>query len=68
MKNDFGYFGKGVEGYIHYMQAQDETGDGGKRVKKSGSGGDGGGDGSLKIVIIALSVIAILFLISKLVG
>lgn len=21
MKDDYGYFGKGIEGYVHYMQA-----------------------------------------------
>ena len=36
-------------------------------MKKNDGGGDGGGDGSLKIVLIALIVLAILYFISKLV-
>mgnify|MGYP001224350035 CR=1 FL=1 len=27
---DYGYFGKGITGYVHYMQAQKESGSGGK--------------------------------------
>ena len=70
MKDDYGYFGKGVGGYIHYMQAQDESNGGGeKRAKKSGgSGGGDGGDGSLKIVFIALAILAVLYLIGKIFG
>ena len=38
MPDDYGYFGKGTEGYIHYMQAVNESnkGGGGKRPPKSG--------------------------------
>lgn len=69
MKDDFGYFGKGTDGYVHYMQSQDEIkNDRRKRAKKDDGSGDGGGDGSLKIVLIALAVLAVLYLISKLVG
>lgn len=41
MSDDYGYFGKGTEGYIHYMQSFNENfgngkGGGGKRPPKSG--------------------------------
>ena len=29
MSDDYGYFGKGTEGYVHYMQAFDESNKGG---------------------------------------
>lgn len=40
-KGDFGYFGKGTEGYIHYMQAFNESqkGGGGGGRKPSQNGG-----------------------------
>ncbi|MEN6339247.1 MAG: hypothetical protein ABFD03_03895 [Clostridiaceae bacterium] len=54
MKNDYGYFGKGTEGYIHYMQAQDET-----SGKKRGGGGRSGG-GCLQTVLLALCLLVLL--------
>lgn len=69
MKDDYGYFGKGIDGYVHYMQAQNESKGGGeKRVKKNGGSGGDGGDGSLKIVFIALAILAVLYLIGKIFG
>ena len=52
MKNDYGYFGKGTEGYIHYMQAQEEI-----SGKKRGRGSRRGGGclGTLLIVCISVS-------------
>lgn len=36
---DYGYFGKGLTGYVHYMQAQNESGSSrGSRRGKSGCG------------------------------
>ncbi len=35
---DFGYFGKGITGYTHYMQAFERNNGGGKKP----SGGNGG--------------------------
>lgn len=68
MKDDYGYFGKGVGGYIHYMQAQNEAKNGEKKRVPRNGGSDGGGDGSLKIVLIALAILAVIYLIGKLFG
>ena len=38
MPKDYGYFGKGIAGYTHYMQAFDRNNRGGKKP----SGGKGG--------------------------
>jgi hypothetical protein len=38
MSKDFGYFGKGIDGYVHYMQAFDESNKGGGGGKKPTSG------------------------------
>jgi hypothetical protein len=60
MKNDdYGYFGKGTEGYIHYMQSFDETqkkSDGGGRKPSSNSG-------CLTSVISVLGAVLILSLL-----
>lgn len=40
MNDDFGYFGKGLDGYVHYKQSFDDN------FKNSGGGGNGGGGGS----------------------
>lgn len=54
MKNDYGYFGKGTEGYIHYMQAQGEA-----SGKKRGGGGRRGGNGGClgTLLVICLLVL-----------
>ena len=52
-KGDFGYFGSGTEGYIHYMQS----------VESSKNGGGGGGrkpsqnGGCLTTIVIVLGAI-----------
>ncbi len=56
MKNDYGYFGKGITGYMHYKQAFDRNNGGGKGP--SGNGG-GGGCSPLLIVFIILLVLTI---------
>jgi len=38
MPNDYGYFGKGFDGYVHYMQAVDEAKRGGSKRPPSKSG------------------------------
>lgn len=56
MADDYGYFGKGTEGYIHYMQAQEEIsgkkGGGGKR------GGNGGCLGTLLVICLLVFMCA----------
>ena len=44
---DYGYFGKGLTGYVHYMQAQKESGSGG-----GGRRGKGGCGSGLTIMIV----------------
>lgn len=49
--DDYGYFGKGLTGYAHYMQALKESGsDGGGR--RRGKGGCGSGLLIIFIIII----------------
>ncbi|MEA4815305.1 hypothetical protein SDC9_152045 [bioreactor metagenome] len=39
MNDDYGYFGKGIDGYVHYMQSFNDNfgkSGGGKRPPKSG--------------------------------
>ena len=52
--DDYGYFGKGLTGYVHYMEAQKETGSGvgGRRGK--------GGCGSGLAVMIMIVIIGLL--------
>lgn len=38
MSDDYGHFGKGTEGYIHYMQAFNESNNGGGGGKRQSSG------------------------------
>lgn len=51
MQDDFGYFGKGISGYIHYNLANDRNNGG------NGSGNGGGGSGGGCIVVIAVVLI-----------
>ena len=50
---DYGYFGKGLTGYAHYMQA----------LKESGSGGGGrrskGGCGSGLLIILIIMILGL---------
>ncbi len=47
---DYGYFGKGTEGYMHYMIAHNN-------VYGSGGGGGGGNGGCLEFLLQAVIVI-----------
>ncbi len=47
---DYGYFGKGLTGYAHYMQALKESGSGGGNNR----GKSGCGSGLLIILIIII--------------
>ena len=53
MSDDYGYFGKGTEGYIHYMQAQGES------SRKNGGGGKRGGNGGCLSTLLILCVLVI---------
>ncbi len=57
MKDDYGYFGKGLTGYVQYMRAHD-------RIYGGGSGGDGsGGKGSGGGWVRALLIFLILYVL-----
>ena len=59
MKNDdYGYFGKGVDGYIHYMQFFNETQKGGGRGQKPSSNG-----GCLTSILYILDFIIIVIVL-----
>lgn len=55
MDDDFGYFGKGINGYVHYNQSFD-------RNFKGGGGGGNGGGGCLTafLPIVAITIFAII--------
>lgn len=57
MPKDFGYFGKGLSGYTHYMQAFD------RNHKKSGGGGNRprGGCATTALLCLLLCAVAICF-------
>ena len=50
--NDYGYFGKGTTGYVHYMQAFN-------RSFGNGGGSNGGGSGNGCGCLIAAVIIAV---------
>ena len=53
MPNDFGFYGKGAEGYVHYMQAFNES-------KKGGGGGKPpSGSGCLTLIITISAFITV---------
>ena len=56
MPDDFGYFGKGITGFTHYMQAFERNHGGGKKP----SGGRGG---CLSCLLLPLIIALILILI-----
>jgi len=56
MPDDFGYFGKGITGYTHYMQAFNRNNGGGKKP----SGGKGGCLTTLILLLLALFVLSFL--------
>ena len=59
MPDDFGYFGKGIAGYTHYMEAFNRNNGGGKRP----SGGKGGCLTALVVLLLGAVSLA-LFLLS----
>ena len=55
MKDDYGYFGKGTTGYVHYMEAFQRNNGGGKKP-------GGGKNGCLSTLVLLALGIAICFL------
>lgn len=58
MNDDYGYFGKGLTGYVHYTEAH-------KRIYGGGGGGGGGkgsGGGWVRIFLI-LFILNLLYLL-----
>ncbi len=51
MSDDYGYFGKGIDGYVHYMQSVDES-------KRSGGSRPPSKSGCLTSVLFVCSGIA----------
>ena len=47
MSDDYGYFGKGITGYVHYNEA----------VKRSSGGGGGGGCSTTVLVLVILMIL-----------
>jgi hypothetical protein len=57
MKDDYGYFGKGTTGYVHYMESFNRNnGGGGKRSGNPKSG-------CLSTLLLALGIVACLLLL-----
>ncbi len=54
MADDYGYFGKGTEGYVHYMQAVEES------SGKKGNGGGKRGGGCLQTMLLAFCLLVLL--------
>lgn len=58
--DDYGYFGKGITGYVHYNEAY--------KRNFGGGGGGGGGNGNGGCLIPILIIIGILGLIGSCAG
>lgn len=62
MPNDYGYFGKGSTGYVHYQQTFNRCfgsgsgGGGGGRKPSNNNNGSGNNDGCLTLIAIFLVV------------
>ncbi|MEG1437423.1 MAG: HFLK protein [Oscillospiraceae bacterium] len=57
--DDFGYFGNGIDGYVHYNQAFD------RNFKGGGGGGNGGGGSGCLTAFLPILAICILAIITK---
>ena len=58
MRDDYGYFGKGLAGYAHYTEAH-------KRIYGGGGGGGKRSGGWGRVFLILLAVYVLLGLIGK---
>lgn len=54
MDDDFGYFGKGIDGYVHYNESFD------RNFKGGGNGGGGSGCLTAFLPIVAITIFAII--------
>ena len=54
MPDDYGYFGKGITGYTHYMEAFNRNNGGGKRP----SGGKSGCLTALALILLCVVTLA----------
>lgn len=52
--DDYGYFGKGITGYVHYNEAVKRSSGGG------GGNGSGGNGGCLITILIVLGVLSLI--------
>ncbi|MGI6192375.1 MAG: HFLK protein [Christensenellales bacterium] len=57
--DDFGFYGKGLTGYMHYMLS---TGSGGNN---GGGGGGGNGCGCLILIVIAVGFVLLCSILGK---
>ena len=57
MPDDYGYFGKGITGYTHYMQAFDRNNRGGKKPPSGGKGG------CLSVLLLSFGIVFLSFLL-----
>ena len=64
MSDDYGYFGKGTEGYVHYMQAFNESNKGGGGGSRPPSGG-GCLSAIIKLSVAALIIYALISALIK---
>lgn len=55
MKDDYGYFGKGLTGYVQYTRAHDRI------YGRGGGEGSGGGWGRVFLILFILNLLYILF-------
>lgn len=58
MSDDYGYFGKGITGYVHYNEA----------VKRNSGGGGGGGGGGCSTTVLVLVILMILYVVGSCAG
>jgi hypothetical protein len=58
MDDDYGYFGKGITGYVHYNEAMKNSGGGG-----GGGGGSRGGCLTVMIISVVLVIGVLVFLL-----
>ena len=60
--DDYGYFGEGITGYVHYTEAMKRNSGGG------GGGGGNGGGGCGSTLIAILVVLGVLYMIGSCAG
>lgn len=66
--NDYGYFGKGTTGYVHYKQAFDRNGSKGPGRKNPKNGKPGGFPSIIVLIFLAIGLIGLLSKIIEFLG